>query len=283
VTDQKPFAFVLMPFAPEFDDIYKLGIQAAAEEQAVIAQRVDEQFYSESMLERIYRQIEAADFVIADMTGQNPNVFYEVGYAHAKGKLCSLLTKTAADIPFDLKQHRHLVYDSSLVKLKSMLSSEFSWLKSEHEKSKIQPISVKMRDPFAMLKKTEHVDEAEISFTFDIHNNSASGGRDIEAIYLHTGSGWDFSQDKVRCPSIDSDISLYKTSHFLRPPVSRLPPGGWAQVKVLAKKWVWSSFAGAERKEDYRLTGVMHFVIASSQGNVSEKINVDLKVEEFPF
>ncbi|ASY56373.1 hypothetical protein [Sinorhizobium sp. CCBAU 05631] len=100
----KPFAFVLMPFAPEFDDIYKLGIQKLAEEKGVVAERVDEQIYSETMLERIYRQIDAADFIIADLTGRNPNVFYEIGFAHARQKMCTLLTQNAEDIPFDLKQ-----------------------------------------------------------------------------------------------------------------------------------------------------------------------------------
>lgn len=99
----KPFAFVLMPFASEFDDIYKFGIQAVALECSVVAERVDEQIYSETMLERIYRQIDAADFIIADLTGKNPNVFYEIGYAHAKGKPCTLLTQRTDDIPFDLK------------------------------------------------------------------------------------------------------------------------------------------------------------------------------------
>ncbi|WP_441256404.1 hypothetical protein AB7Z32_20060 [Bradyrhizobium sp. 482_C4_N1_1] len=90
MTQLKPFAFVLMPFASDFDDIYKVGIKSIADELGIVAERVDEQIFSETMLERIYRQIDAADFIIADMSGRNPNVFYEVGYAHARGKLCTL-------------------------------------------------------------------------------------------------------------------------------------------------------------------------------------------------
>ena len=101
----KPFAFVLMPFDDAFDDIYKLGIQATATECGVVAERVDEQTFSETILERIYRQIENADFIIADMTRRNPNVFYEVGYAHARGKLCTLLTQSVDDIPFRSEEH----------------------------------------------------------------------------------------------------------------------------------------------------------------------------------
>jgi hypothetical protein len=99
-----------MPFSTEFDDIYRLGIKATVEDAGMVAERVNEQFFRESMLMRIYNQISAADFIIADMSGQNPNVFYEVGYAHAKERLCILMTQSAGDIPFDLKHHRHIVY-----------------------------------------------------------------------------------------------------------------------------------------------------------------------------
>lgn len=51
MTKPKPFAFVLMPFGKEFDDIYRLGIQETAKEKGVIAERVDEQIYTESILE----------------------------------------------------------------------------------------------------------------------------------------------------------------------------------------------------------------------------------------
>src|SRR5687768_13834868 len=94
------FAFVLMPFDASFDDLYRFGIKEPAKELGILAERVDEQIYREGILDRIYRQIEVADIVIADMSGRNPNVFYEVGYAHAKDKLCILLTSNADDIPF---------------------------------------------------------------------------------------------------------------------------------------------------------------------------------------
>lgn len=136
---EKIFAFVLMPFSSEFEDIYKLGIQAAASEKGMIAERVDEQRFSESILERVYRQIKTADIIIADMTGRNANVFYEVGYAHANDKLCILLTQSAQDIPFDLKHHRHIIYGTSIQTLKRALDQELDWASSEVEKKEVLP------------------------------------------------------------------------------------------------------------------------------------------------
>jgi hypothetical protein len=111
-TTPKPFVFVLMPFDKEFDDTYKLGIRPACEEAGAYCERLDEQIFEERMLDRIYNQISKADMLVADMSDRNPNVFYEVGYAHALGKRVILLTKRGDDIPFDLKQHVHIVYDN---------------------------------------------------------------------------------------------------------------------------------------------------------------------------
>jgi hypothetical protein len=123
----KPFIFVLMPFDEKLDDTYKFGIKGAAEDAGAYAERLDEQIFNEGMLERIFNQINKADVVVADMTGRNANVFYEVGYAHALGKSIILLTQSADDIPFDLKHQQHLVYDGSIIKLKTMLSSKIKW------------------------------------------------------------------------------------------------------------------------------------------------------------
>lgn len=123
----KPFVFVLMPFSSEFDDVYQLGIKVAAEEAGAYAERVDEQIYAESMSARIYNQIAKADVIVADMSLRNPNVFYEVGYAHALGKLTILLTRSSDDIPFDLKDHYHIVYGRSIVTLREHLIPRLRW------------------------------------------------------------------------------------------------------------------------------------------------------------
>jgi len=126
-TRPRPFAFVLMPFSQEFLDTYELGIKQACEEAGAYCERVDEQIFDESILQRIYNQIAKADILISDMTGRNPNVFYETGYAHALGKRVILLTKSAADIPFDLKPFSHVIYEGKITSLKNKLKSRVEW------------------------------------------------------------------------------------------------------------------------------------------------------------
>lgn len=126
-TAPKPFVFVLMPFDDSFSDIYSLGIKAAADEAGGYCERLDEQIFEERMLDRIYNQINKADVIIADLTGKNPNVFYEVGYAHALQKKVILLTKKAEDIPFDLRHHYHIVYEGKITSLKEELTRRLKW------------------------------------------------------------------------------------------------------------------------------------------------------------
>lgn len=126
-TNPKPFVFVLMPFSEQFTDVYEVGIKAACREAGAYCERLDEQIFVENMLERVYNQIAKADIIVADMTGKNPNVFYEVGYAHALNKRVILLTQNADDIPFDLKHYPHIVYGGKIVTLKPDLESRVKW------------------------------------------------------------------------------------------------------------------------------------------------------------
>src|SRR5665647_1597328 len=126
-TIPKKICFVMMPFDNDFDDIYKLGIKQSCIDAGSYCERVDEQIFNESILERIYNQISKADIVIADMTNLNPNVFYEVGYAHALGKTTILLTKNSEDIPFDLKHYPHIIYNNKITQLKEELTTRVKW------------------------------------------------------------------------------------------------------------------------------------------------------------
>jgi hypothetical protein len=126
-TSVKPFVFVLMPFHPDFNDIYQLGIKAACQAAGAYCERVDEQIFVEDILDRVYNQIAKADIIISEMTGRNPNVFYETGYAYALNKRVILLTQITDDIPFDLKHYPHIVYGGKITELKSELEKKVRW------------------------------------------------------------------------------------------------------------------------------------------------------------
>jgi hypothetical protein len=117
-----------MPFRESFDRIYKLGIRKACEAAGVRCERVDDQKFQGGILERVYNQIQAADIIIGDLTERNPNVYYEVGYAHAIHKRVILLTQKASGIPYDLRQYRHIVYGGGVAGLKWKLVEELKWL-----------------------------------------------------------------------------------------------------------------------------------------------------------
>ena len=126
------YAFVLMPFEPKFDDIYKYGIKKPISELGITCERVDEIQYVGGVLDQVFKGIESARIVIADMTGKNANVFYEVGYCHALKKDVILCTQNVDDIPFDLRGFNHIVYNGKISILeKSLINIVLSLLKDE--------------------------------------------------------------------------------------------------------------------------------------------------------
>ena len=278
----KPFAFVLMPFGEEHADVYNLGIKSTVEAAGMIAQRVDEQiFHREGILQRIYNQIEAADLIIADMSGRNPNVFYEVGYSHGKSKLCILLTKDADDIPFDLKRHRHIVY-GSIRDLKSKLAVDLDAVRTELT-ARANPVSVDLVAMYGSLEKTEWVATAKTTIILDLYNRTESMSPDIDAIYLDAPVGWNFTQDKTPCPRTPDRFfgdTLRWQRHFLRTPVPRLAKGGWAQIALVGYNYPWTSSGGEVLQEKYKLAAAMRVRVSTARGNFNSTINLNLEVEE---
>jgi nucleoside 2-deoxyribosyltransferase len=137
-----------MPFRKDFSDIYKLGIKGACEEAGCVCERVDEQYVdgNKIILHQVFEQIEKADIIIADLSGLNPNVFYEVGYAHAYKKEMILLTQNEEEIPFDLQSYRYETYSlNNISELKEELIKKVKWIlsKKKNEKKSSEPQSVR--------------------------------------------------------------------------------------------------------------------------------------------
>jgi len=277
------FAFVLMPFSPDFEDIYQLGIKAAADDVGVIAERVDEQIYSEMVLERIYHQIDEADFIIAEMTGKNANVFYEVGYAHARKKTCILITQEARDIPFDLKHHRHLIYKNSITTLKEMLIREITWVEENIIKQKTSSITISLQNAYGLLEKGLLFSEGKVFFTLDIKNDTVFRSSDIEAIYLYTNDRWRFIQDGSPCPSISGESQGFSKKHFIKSPVQRLSPNGWAPLNLIGSKYLEMRKDNVEIDKSRTVHDEILFEIITTEKILENKIilNVECHIDIF--
>jgi nucleoside 2-deoxyribosyltransferase len=133
---QRPFAFVIMPFDESWADHYELGVKAACEAAGADCARTDEQIFLESIVERIYREIERADLVVAELSGGNPNVIYETGYAHGLGKPVILLTKTADDIPFDLRPYPHVIHQGRITTVREELERRVRWVIEDPDRAR---------------------------------------------------------------------------------------------------------------------------------------------------
>ena len=104
------YCFVLMPFVQEMKPIYEDHIRPVVKKCGMTCSRADEITGTNLITVDIWEHINRARFIIADLTGQNANVFYEVGLAHAVGKDVILLTQTMGDVPFDLRPLRCVEY-----------------------------------------------------------------------------------------------------------------------------------------------------------------------------
>lgn len=102
--------FVLMPFAAEFEEIYLGCVKPVVEKYVKRCVRADDIFHNKPIVEVVWKNINKAVLVVADLTSKNPNVFYEVGIAHTIGKEVILLAQTLDDVPFDLQHLNVIVY-----------------------------------------------------------------------------------------------------------------------------------------------------------------------------
>lgn len=116
MSDSNKSVFVLMPFRGEFDDVYMVVKDAVGEAQDSLKLnlrcfRADEIAKPGRITDHILESISGADVLIADLSGNNANVMYELGFGHALKKQTIIMNQDIHSSPFDVKDFRQIVYD----------------------------------------------------------------------------------------------------------------------------------------------------------------------------
>lgn len=141
--NHNPNAFVLMPFAPEFDDVYEYLIKGALSEAGFNVLRADDIRSQRNILADIVGGIFECDLIVADLSTTNPNVYYELGLAHALAKPVILLTQEIDEVPFDLRSYRILPYTTHFSRINEAKEELYELAKGAREKKTIfsNPVS----------------------------------------------------------------------------------------------------------------------------------------------
>lgn len=104
--------FVISPFSKDISKFYREVLRPAIESiEDMICQRADDLYTANVVMEDVWKLICESPVIVADLTGRNANVFYEVGLAHAIGKKVIIISQDIDDIPFDLRALRCIKYN----------------------------------------------------------------------------------------------------------------------------------------------------------------------------
>ena len=116
----KPVVFCILPFEEDFLDLYKgLKVNFKDDYELINAGDLDNQ---QNILQDIVEGIFRADVIVADLTGLNPNVFYELGLAHAMDKKVIIITQDIDELPFDIKSYRANEYSLKFNKMPDFMT-----------------------------------------------------------------------------------------------------------------------------------------------------------------
>ena len=109
----KKLCFLIMPFNENWSDTIFSYIKNILSTFSLEVKRADS-VSGHIIMEDIWRLLNEAIIVIADISSLNPNVFYELGIAHTLGKQVILLAQSTDHIPFDISQYRHIIYNNDV-------------------------------------------------------------------------------------------------------------------------------------------------------------------------
>lgn len=103
--------FVIMSFSKQHRDAFFVAIEPTLKSLGFNPVRVDQIQHNTTVTPEIMRQIEKSVFIVADLTGERPNVYYEVGYAHRANKEVILVSKKDTAVHFDVASINRIEYE----------------------------------------------------------------------------------------------------------------------------------------------------------------------------
>jgi hypothetical protein len=103
----------VMPFSEALLSVYKEHVRPVVRGLGLTVARSDDFFAASAVISDVWNAIFASRVIVADCTGRNANVFYEIGIAHTLGRPVVLIAQDTRDIPFDLRHLRVLIYDNT--------------------------------------------------------------------------------------------------------------------------------------------------------------------------
>jgi hypothetical protein len=129
MSSERSKVFVAMPFNESFVEVYEDAVRPAVIAAEMEPLRVDELIGHRNIVDDIEQGISESLLVFADFTTQNPNVFYEIGFARAIGRPLVVATQDDTHVPFDLRQRRYIKYRTTGRGLESLRANLTEWFR----------------------------------------------------------------------------------------------------------------------------------------------------------
>lgn len=121
-----PKCFVIMPFSDAFTNSYHRIFIPAIRAAGYEPKRGDEIYGPRVVIESVVREIREADAILAELTGKNPNVNYELGIADTLKRPVVLVSQTMDDVPFDYRHRGVVTYHTADVDWQDKLSKSIT-------------------------------------------------------------------------------------------------------------------------------------------------------------
>ena len=128
--------FVIMPFNKEFNDVWKGGIEKAAKAEGFKPIRIDMLNKSTNITDDIIETIKKCRIAIVDVSTNNPNVMFELGYAMASNKPNIIISQSVEFLPFDIRNIRTIVYSNNWSGIEELRQKIQEFLKEFSPKNK---------------------------------------------------------------------------------------------------------------------------------------------------